>query len=340
MNCSRVLFAAAALTLGFVVPALAQQASAPAAPSNSTPEKTTNPIDSEMDRKLQDLIHSQHGQNPAQGEDKMKAEADALNDSQATANALQLSCDIVDVRLVSAGREMVDGKPVPAKAYEVACNNGMGYFLVSHSPQAPTGFSCFAADAQRQALEAKGQKFDDICTLKANRNLTAAATKILKNAGTACAVTKLAWFGQSTASKMEYNEVACSDGKGYILGTTLPGTPLQMSLIGCPEGAARGMKCQLTTVAAVASNDADPVPTADNLKAALAAHGPACTVTDMRVVGRETVRKRHVVEFLCPEQPKGLVAFIPLGANPNKYQAVDCPTAAKAGVICKLTSAK
>jgi len=82
------------------------------------------------------------------------------------------------------------------------------------------------------------------------------------------------------------------------------------------------------------------VPTLDDFKAALVQHGIACTPSNIRVIGKENVRKRHVVEFLCPEQPTGLVAFIPLGTNANKFETLDCPTAAKSGVVCKLTAAK
>jgi len=46
--------------------------------------------------------------------------------------------------------------------------------------------------------------------------------------------------------------------------------------------------------------------------------------------------KRHVVEFKCPEHPDGLVAFIPLGTNANKFQTMDCKAAKKAGIKCTL----
>lgn len=52
----------------------------------------------------------------------------------------------------------------------------------------------------------------------------------------------------------------------------------------------------------------------------------------IRVVGQETVKKRYVVEFKCPEQPGGLVAFIPLGTSTGSFEAVDCANAKKRNV--------
>jgi hypothetical protein len=43
------------------------------------------------------------------------------------------------------------------------------------------------------------------------------------------------------------------------------------------------------------------------------------------------------VEFLCPEQPKGLVAFIPLEGNTALFEMADCAAAAKRGIKCALT---
>jgi hypothetical protein len=91
---------------------------------------------------------------------------------------------------------------------------------------------------------------------------------------------------------------------------------------------------------AAAAVDTSAAPTLEGLAGALKNHGVSCTVADvhadMRVIGKETHRGRHVVEFKCPEQPKGLVALIPWGNNPNPFQTVDCPTATKAGMVCKL----
>ena len=174
----------------------------------------------------------------------------ALLEINTMAKDLQLSCQVTDNRLADAGKEWTDTREVDAKIYEVACANGMGYFLTSQKPLAPTAFSCFSAEGQRVAAAAQGQKFNNVCKLPANKDLAAMATKILSNAGTSCTATKLRWFGQSAVTKSEYTEVACSDGKGYFLITALPGSPMQTSVAGCAEAAAHGMNCQYTGASA------------------------------------------------------------------------------------------
>jgi hypothetical protein len=341
MNRTGMIFAAA-LAIALTPAAFGQGAPAGAAPpavnTMMNPDASGNPLDGEMDRKLQNLIQQNRDMKKVSPQDQEKDKEIALPDADAISKTLNLACYVSDIRVVSVGKENTSSGSVPAKLYEVACANGMGYFIVSHKPLAPTAFSCFTAEGQRAAAAAAGQQFSDTCQLPDNVNLNAMATRVLSKAGTDCKVTKLRWFGQSAVTKSEYTEVACSDGRGYFLATALPGTPMQMGVSSCADGAARGMNCEFTKVAALSpsSADADAKPTLDVLKAALAAHGPACTVANMRVIGRENVQKRHVVEFKCPEQPKGLVAFIPLGANTAKFQTLDCADAAKHGIVCKI----
>jgi hypothetical protein len=77
--------------------------------------------------------------------------------------------------------------------------------------------------------------------------------------------------------------------------------------------------------------------TLDTFKEVLAQHKVACTVQEVRSIGRENVKKRHVVEFKCPEQPGGLVAFIPLEETSAPFETMDCASAgSKAHVICTL----
>ena len=65
-------------------------------------------------------------------------------------------------------------------------------------------------------------------------------------------------------------------------------------------------------------------------------HAPA--TTKCACIGQQTASKRYVVEFQCPEQPKGLVAFIPLNGNTAPFETLDCAAAAKKGAACKLTA--
>ncbi|MBU6299697.1 MAG: hypothetical protein KGJ79_03000 [Alphaproteobacteria bacterium] len=73
---------------------------------------------------------------------------------------------------------------------------------------------------------------------------------------------------------------------------------------------------------------------------ALAAHNVKCDAADdgIKALGQENVRKRYVVEFLCPAQhPNGLVAFIPSIGSTAPFEVSDCAGAPKkSGAVCVL----
>jgi hypothetical protein len=98
----------------------------------------------------------------------------------------------------------------------------------------------------------------------------------------------------------------------------------------CQEAAIQGLKCRLTDAAPVAS----PV-SMQALRDALKSNGVNCEPTQMRLVGREAVDKRYVVELQCLEQPKGIVALIPLDGNSNPFETMTCAAAAEQEILCK-----
>jgi hypothetical protein len=326
MRIFRGTFPLAILLAALAFPALAQMER----PMNNAPteQDPTSNAQSDFDKRLRDAQARQRVElaRHETPEQSMTAAGDL-------AKTLNLACDIKDAAPVATGPATVNGKHVQTKTYEVACGNGMGYLLVSQETEAPAGFSCFAAEGQRVIASEKGQKFSDVCQLTANKDMLALATAVLAHAGTSCAVTKLRWVGQSLASKVEYDEVACGDGKGYMLATAMVGAPAVPRAFGCSEAAAHGLPCQLTSAPAAA------LPTLDDFKQALVQHGIVCTAANIRVIGKEQVHQRHVVEFQCPERPAGLVAFIPLAGNTSPFEALDCPAAALRGAVCKFPAA-
>ena len=250
-------------------------------------------------------------------------------EAQAIAASLNISCDITDA--VEAGEG--DAKGVKTKIYEAACGNGMGYFLISRQPGSDSGYSCFTAEATRVSDLAKGVTNGFYCQLPANKDIKAMAAKLMARAGTTCAVGDLQWFGQNKS--LEYTEVKCGDGRGYLLSTPLPGTATAPSVMSCQDAAQKGFDCKLTKVAAAA-----PKLTLQIFKDAIAQHGIKCSASDERVMGQENALKRYVVEFKCPEYPGGLVAFVPLSGNSAKFETQDCAAAAKRHLMCKFTAAK
>jgi hypothetical protein len=104
-----------------------------------------------------------------------------------------------------------------------------------------------------------------------------------------------------------------------------------VSAVSCQEAAKQGLKCHLT--------DGGPAPvTMQTFRDALKQYEVKCEPTNMRMIGRESVNRRYVVEVQCPEQPKGLVAFIPVAGNANKFETIDCAAAVERQIRCELAA--
>ena len=132
------------------------------------------------------------------------------------------------------------------------------------------------------------------------------------------------WVGVSSKNGTEYSEVACADGNGYIRRSSNYRASLCRRL---PGSVKEGIKCALTAVNM-------PV-TLQTFRDAIKGHSVDCEPAEIRYVGRETKGRRYVVEMQCPQQPKGLVAFIPLEGNPKPFETVDCPPPSRGRSIAR-----
>lgn len=251
--------------------------------------------------------------------------------TQKLIQALALPCQPTDQVRAGGGKTQVDGKKVEVNVLEVACHEGTGYFLISQPPQKPAAVSCFAAEAMRAADTSPEAKSDFRCTLPANKDVNAMAASLLMGAGTTCDVRNFHWLGVSAPRQMEYSEVSCTDGKGYVLkvpqATSLTA---QISAESCQDAVSEGVKCNLTAVTL-------PV-TLQTFRDAIKEHAVDCEPAQLRYIGRETTGRRYVVEMQCPQQPHGLVAFIPLQGNTKPFETLDCPAAVERAVQCRLTA--
>jgi hypothetical protein len=104
------------------------------------------------------------------------------------------------------------------------------------------------------------------------------------------------------------------------------------ALIGRGKGNADGKIIDVNAYEVACSNHAGYILVSQGSEKPLA----MCEPTNMRVIGRESVDKRYVVEVKCQEQTNGLVAFIPVGGNTNKFEAIDCAAAVERQIRCEL----
>ena len=255
----------------------------------------------------------------------------ARKQSEKLIHELSLPCELVDAERAGGGRIAVDGHMLDVKVYEAACRSGTGYLLVSQPPRNSLAVSCFAAEASHVADIARGLKPDGFsCVLSDQNNVKTMAASVLNRAGTVCDVKDYHWLGVSHVNGTEYSEVACADGNGYVLEIPKTGPAAQISVVGCQDAVKQGVKCTLSPVTM-------PV-TLQTLRDAIANQAVDCEPAEIRYIGRETQGRRYVVELRCPQQPKGLVAFIPLEGNPKPFETVDCSAAAARALKCTLTA--
>jgi hypothetical protein len=244
--------------------------------------------------------------------------------------ALQLSCEISAAQLVVSGSRRIDGKETPVRVFDVACAQGLGYLLETQGAATPVAISCLTAEEARAADVAKGKEPGFFCKLPENHDVYAAVASLIASGtgGAQCMVQRLQWLGRSDSAHSEYSEVACEGGKGYVLGTALPGSQAKVTVTSCGDAARQGVRCRLTD-----SGPAENEPTLDTLKEVLAPH-VSCKIDPIRLVGQEEHLKRYVVEYHCADQPAAGIAFVPLPGNTNPYESIDCAAGAIRGIAC------
>ena len=269
--------------------------------------------------------------------DPVLARAKAKTQSLPLLQALQVSCDVSDAKLVVAGtrRPKAGGREVETRVYEVACMGGMGYLLEAAGKEMPIAVSCLSAEEARAADVAKAKEPTFFCTLPDNMDVYALlASMIMAGAGAECSVGSLQFFGRSESTHSDYSEVACKDGRGFLLRMAQPGSPAKTGVMTCAEAAKQNIKCRLTDPGPV-----EAAVTMQTFKEALARNGITCDIGQMRLIGQEDHLKRYVVEYLCKDRPAAAVAFIPLPGNSNPYESLDCATAlSRRDVVCELKS--
>lgn len=269
--------------------------------------------------------------------DPVLARAKAKAQSLPLLQALQISCDVSDAKLVIAGtsRPKSGGKELETRVYEVACASSMGYLLETVSKEVPIAISCLSAEEARAVDVAKGKEPSFFCKLPENADVYALVTSMIKaGVGAQCEVGTLQLYGRSQSTHTEYSEVACKDGNGFLLRMAQPGTKAEAVVMSCAEAAKQNIKCRLTDPGPVEA----PV-TLQTFKEALAQNGVACEIGQIRLIGQEDHLKRYVVEYICANQPKSAIAFIPLAGNSNPYESLDCATAlSRRDVACTFGS--
>ena len=231
------------------------------------------------------------------------------------AKAAGITCTVTDARLVG------QDKKAGADYYEVACQEGLGFALVTAKDAAPKSYSCL----ETAQLAADGKPSALACILPANANPKAGLAPYLAKANTTCDIQNARAIG--AGAKNTYFEVACKGTAGYIVTTSSPVNSGQdVTVNSCllyDEGG--NVSCKLT-------DKATQLAVVDTLAAA---SGKSCVVKDKRYV--LSTKTDNFFEVVC-QDGKGYM-LQQTGATGAFAKAIDCAQANFVGGGCTLSDA-
>ena len=210
----------------------------------------------------------------------------------------------------------------PAKIYEVACQEGMGYVLIAKTKgtEAPQAYTCMMA-AQPGA---DGKPTPLACKLPANAHPELGLQPLVAQTGHACEVDKARTIGMG--ANQTYYEVACKDGSGYILQVPLKAGGPAISATTCLAfGPESKVKCTL-------SSPAGQLAVVDSLAAATG----KCTLKDKRYVATDSAGTDYF-EVACADG-KGYILHA--DATGHLKETIDCAVASGIAGGCTMTDSR
>lgn len=228
-------------------------------------------------------------------------------------------CTVNNARIL--GSTAPDSKDPKIDRYEVGCETGVGGIV--DYPQ-------LGSDAKVNFMSCLvGQDSGFPCQFTSKDALTASVKPLAAKADPKCDVNNVRFIGVSKENGYFY-EFGCANQAGFIV---LTGADHQSfdRMLPCAQAASLG-GCKFTD-AGVAAADAKTTYT-NTLKTG----GYACTVQDFNVIGNQPATKRDYVEFKCPEQPWGLVGFVPQPDSQSSLHVHDCFIEQASRADCTLTT--
>ncbi len=191
--------------------------------------------------------------------------------------------------------------------YEVQCKDDVGG-LIDYPQIGQTGSTDF-----KPCLVEEGTT--SACTLTTHDQIIKKLTPLAAQADKDCQVNNVRWVGITKDSDGYFYEFGCSNKPGFIVLTGLDNS--YQHIVTCATAAGLG-GCKFTDTGAVAAD------AKSGYSKQLGDAGYPCTVTDYDVKGTQPDTKRDYIEFKCPEQPWGLLGYIPQPDSTSALHVTDC----------------
>jgi len=229
--------------------------------------------------------------------------------------ASKVNCQISDARGIGHGES--------ASYFEVACANDRGYIVKTSAPprldQPVQLITCLAFSDPSSPVS---------CKLSTPAAQLAAVDALAAQSGKNCQVKDRRYL--VTAQDMSnYYEVACTDGKGWVLQESADGKLAQV--IGCDAAGGIAGGCTLTN-----AREAETQQAGLYTKLARGA-GFACDVQKYSPFNVD-VPGHEVVELACSNRTDGAVAIFPANSA-EKANIYDCAHSELVGYRCSFTGA-
>lgn len=200
-----------------------------------------------------------------------------------------VACDIENARAIGSGAK---------KSYfEIACKGGAGYVLQTSAP----------ANVADEVVASSCLLYEDganvSCKLTDKATQLAIVDTLTAASGKACQVKDKRYVLSTKADN--YFEVACADGKGYMLQQTAAGGALARA-IDCAQAAFVGGGCTLTDSVAAQTEQA-------GLYSKLATKGGFNCDVEKYGMLPSADPKKEIVELKCKDRPDGAIAIFSTG---------------------------
>lgn len=239
----------------------------------------------------------------------------------ALVQAAGIPCQVSDARLIGVAPDPKTKKDT--KYYEVACQGGLGYDLVDAGAGAPPSWEA-CADIAKTGADGKPNPL--YCILPGNADAGPAFAGYVAKTKVACDVSGYRGIGH--APDATYFELACKNGRGYVLKTSAPpDTSKTVQMIPCiayPEGAQ--LSCKLTNAASQLSG----------VDALAAQSGKNCQVKDKRYLVTSEAMDNYY-EVACTDG-KGYV--LREDATGKLAEVIGCDVAGGIAGGCTLTNSR
>lgn len=219
-------------------------------------------------------------------------------------------------RACSVDKARYIGSSAEQSFYEVACHEGGGYIL--QWPKAP------GATPVASMCLAFGPDSNVKCELTPPEQQMAVVDQLAAASGKNCQVKNRRYLG-STPDHDDFFEIACADGKGYMLEADSTGKLKQA--VDCAKAQNIGGGCTLTDVRQAMTEQ-------DNLYSDLAKKaGFDCKVSKYADFP-PAADGAEVVELACSNRPDGGVGYFPTKGQPIVW---DCLRAETEGYKCSFS---